>query len=103
MVMTRVFETWANGTRHEFTGSPSMSTVHAPHSPSPHPSLVPVRPQSSRSTSSRRFIGCAATRVRLPFRTNCVIGGTFFGDTEIATEAQSHRAEGVRRGAESGG
>ena len=58
------------GTRHELTGRPSTSTVHAPHSPSPHPSLVPVSPQSSRSTSSSRFIGCASTRVRLPLSVN---------------------------------
>ena len=34
------------------TGSPSMSTVHAPHSPSSHPCLVPVSFKSSRKTSS---------------------------------------------------
>ena len=54
------------GTRQEFTGTPSMSTVHAPHSPSPQPSLVPVTPQSSRSTSSRRFMGGTRTRRRFP-------------------------------------
>ena len=47
----------AAGTRHELTGTPSISTVHAPHSPSPQPSFVPVSAQSSRSTSSSRFIG----------------------------------------------
>src|SRR6185503_660082 len=38
----------------------------APHSPSPHPSFVPVNPQSSRSTSSRRLSGCTARRRVLP-------------------------------------
>ena len=33
---------WAAGTRQRMTGSPSISTVHAPHSPSPQPSFVPV-------------------------------------------------------------
>src|ERR1019366_8865918 len=31
-------------------GTPSTSTVQAPHCPSPHPNLVPVSPRSSRST-----------------------------------------------------
>ncbi len=51
--------TWASGTRHALTGSPSRRTVHAPHSPSPHPSFVPARPQSSRRTSRSRFRGGA--------------------------------------------
>ena len=34
--------------------APSTRTEQAPHSPSPQPSFVPVRPRSSRSTSSRR-------------------------------------------------
>ena len=48
-------------TRHELTTSPSSITVHAPHSPSPQPSLVPVRRRSSRKRSSRRFHGEAST------------------------------------------
>ena len=48
---------------------PSTTTVHAPHSPSPQPSFVPVRPQSSRSTSSRRVIGCTRSDTRVPFST----------------------------------
>ena len=42
-VRISAFVTWQNGTRHESTGAPSTSTVHAPHSPSPQPSLVPVK------------------------------------------------------------
>ena len=38
--------TWAKGTRQELTGSLSTSTVQAPHSPSPHPSFVPVNAHS---------------------------------------------------------
>ena len=49
--------TAASGTRQESTGSPSISTVQAPHSPSPQPSLVPVRPSGPRSRSSSRAIG----------------------------------------------
>src|SRR5258708_22222916 len=39
--------------RHERMGRPSTSTVQVPHSPSSHPCLVPMRPSSSRRTSSR--------------------------------------------------
>ena len=46
-------------TRHESTLRPSSSTVHAPHSPTRQHSFVPVRPRSSRSTSSS--VWCAAT------------------------------------------
>ena len=54
-------------------------TVHAqkeqePHSPSPHPSLVPVSLRSSRSTSSRRFIGGTQNNWRVftfTFELNC--------------------------------
>jgi hypothetical protein len=67
IVTTTVPSAWAKGTRHAHTGSPSISTVQAPHSPSPHPSLVPVSPHSSRSTSSNRFIGCASTSADAPF------------------------------------
>src|SRR5712664_1415344 len=41
-------------TRQLSTTSPSIRTEHAPHSPSPQPSFVPVTPRSSRSTSSNR-------------------------------------------------
>src|SRR5438045_3663000 len=73
MVVTRRPWTCESGTRHELTGASSSRIVHAPHSPSPQPSFVPVRPQSSRSTSRRRFIGCASTETRFPFRTNAVL------------------------------
>ncbi len=45
---------WARaaGTRQDRTATPSRCTVQAPHSPSAQPSLVPVRPTSSRSQSS---------------------------------------------------
>ena len=61
IVITRRPSACAAGTMQESTATPSISTVHAPHSPSPQPSLVPVRPQSSRNTSRSRFIGCAVT------------------------------------------
>src|SRR3954470_6749423 len=59
-VMTSASATCASGTRQLFTTSPFTSTAHAPHSPSPHPSLAPVSWRSSRSTSSSRASGCAS-------------------------------------------
>ena len=47
--------------RHDSTGSPSMSTAQAPHSPSSQPCLVPVRLRSSRITSSSVLYGAKAT------------------------------------------
>ena len=45
------------GTMHESTGSPSTSTVQAPHSPSSQPFFVPVRPRSYLITSAREWLG----------------------------------------------
>jgi hypothetical protein len=71
IVTIAVPPTCANGTRQLHTAAPSRSTVQAPHSPSPHPSFVPVNPHSSRSTSSSRFMGGASTSTGAPFRVNC--------------------------------
>src|ERR1700688_4829850 len=57
----------STGTRQLFTSSPFISTEQEPHSPSPHPSLVPVRPILVRRTSSRRSIGYTDTVWALPF------------------------------------
>ena len=51
------------GTRHESTGAPSTRTVHAPHSPSPQPSFVPVSARSSRRTSRSRRIPGTSTSI----------------------------------------
>src|SRR5438876_162789 len=45
------------GIRQLTTGAPSTSTVHAPQTPAPHTSLVPVRSSSPRTTSIRRASG----------------------------------------------
>src|SRR5262245_15268813 len=59
--------------RHDSTGSPSTSTVQVPHSPSSQPCLVPVRPRSSRSTSSSVLCGAKATSTASPLtrRSRC--------------------------------
>ena len=52
---------------HERTGWPSTSTVHAPHCPSPHPYLAPVRPSVSRSSQSSFESGWTSTVRGAPF------------------------------------
>ena len=49
------------------TGLPSSSTVQAPHSPSPQPTLRPVSPSPSRRMSLSRSAGSASTSVCRPF------------------------------------
>src|SRR5208282_3238735 len=58
------------GTRQLFTSAPSISIAQAPHSPSPHPSFVPVSFNSSRNTSSNRAIGYASRVTAAPFTTH---------------------------------
>ena len=55
------------GTKQLLTSSPLTKTEHAPHSPSPHPSLVPVSLTSSRRMSSKRAIGWHSTVLVSPF------------------------------------
>ncbi len=44
--------TWSAATEQARTARPSTWTVQAPHTPIPHPYLVPVKPRKSRSTHS---------------------------------------------------
>src|SRR6188472_1269026 len=67
MVTSSAPSTCRTGTRQLFTRSPLRKTEQAPHSPSPHPSFVPVNSNSWRSTSSRRAIGWTRTLCRSPF------------------------------------
>ena len=57
-------------TRQESTGSPSTSTVQAPHSPSSQPCLVPVSCRSSRSTSSSVVCGLKSASRASPLTRN---------------------------------
>ena len=57
-------------TRQESTGSPSTSTVQAPHSPSSQPCLVPVSCRSSRSTSSSVLCGAKSASRASPLTRN---------------------------------
>src|SRR5207248_5523379 len=53
--------------RQERTGEPSTKTVQAPHCPSPHPYLAPVRPRSSRRTLRRLASDATSTLCSTPF------------------------------------
>src|SRR5690606_34866852 len=56
--------------RQAFTDTPSTTIVHAPHSPSPQPYLVPVRPSTSRIIVSALMSTGTVARVLTPFRVN---------------------------------
>src|SRR3954471_4134551 len=54
---------------------PSITTVQAPHSPSPQPYLQPASSKSSRRTLSRLRLGSAATSRDWPLISRRVIAG----------------------------
>src|SRR5436309_5084318 len=66
MVVMLAPSAWEMGTRQLLTRTPSRSTEHAPHSPSPQPSFTPVSFKSSRSTSSSLCMGQASTVWTMP-------------------------------------
>src|SRR5439155_12181968 len=53
MVVMLAFRASRPSTQHEFTSRPSMRTLQAPQFPLLQPSLLPVNPTRSRSTSSK--------------------------------------------------
>src|ERR1051325_9945034 len=75
MVVIRRPATDRIGVTQDRTATPSSSTVQAPHCPSPHPYLLPVRSKSSRSTLSKLRSGSAATLVWYPLSFNSVMFG----------------------------
>src|SRR5579872_521836 len=73
MVSTSAPAICSTGTRQLLTSWPLTSTEQAPHSPSPQPSLAPVRPHSRRSTSSKRSIGKTSTSRGAPLTRNSIL------------------------------
>ena len=67
---TRRPSTWPAATRQAQTCSPSSRTVHEPQSPALQPTFVPVRPRSSRSTSTRRRRPSVRTSTSRPLTAN---------------------------------
>src|ERR1035438_7131647 len=72
MVTMRLPATAPTLVRHDFVATPSTSTVHAAHCPSPQPNLVPVRSRSSRRTLGSVRSGPTSTRRRPPFTDSSV-------------------------------
>ena len=66
-------------TKQESMDLPSIITLQAPQSPVRHPSFVPVRPTSSRNTSSKLWRGSQRNSVSSPFIVVCTC--TFFMNT----------------------
>src|ERR1035437_5647985 len=64
MVTMRLPSTAATLVRHDFVATPSTSTVHAAHCPSPQPNFAPVRSRSSRRTL--RSVRSGSTSIRRP-------------------------------------
>ncbi|KAF5047777.1 hypothetical protein DSECCO2_456890 [anaerobic digester metagenome] len=55
------------------TTLPSMMTEHAPHWPSPQPTLVPVRPRLLRSTLTRVSSASTTRFLAMPLTTICFL------------------------------
>src|SRR6516225_12395211 len=60
-------------TRHDRAGVPSICTVQAPHSPAPHPNLVPVKPIVSRSTHKSGVSASTSSSKLLPLTMSAII------------------------------
>ncbi len=73
--MVSIFEPTASkaSIRQLLTARPSTSTVQAPHSPLPQPSLAPVKPMPSRRASSSRVPGSTTHSRRSPLTINSMI------------------------------
>src|SRR5208282_4236893 len=63
------------GVMQERRGAPPSRTVQAPHWPSPHPYLLPVRSSSSRKTLSRLAPASTSTENFAPLMSSCVTLG----------------------------
>ncbi len=67
MVRTCPLPMVETGVTQERRASPFTWMVHAPHSATPQPNLVPVSPSSSRSTQSMGVSPSTSTSARAPF------------------------------------
>ena len=65
-VVTSAPSSCAANIRHARVGSPSTSTVHAPHAPCSQPAWAPVRASSSRRKSSSSVRGSTSTSCAVP-------------------------------------
>src|SRR6266446_1580207 len=86
----------ATGTRQLFTSMPSKSTEHEPHSPSPHPSFVPVNSRLTRSTSSNLSMGWASAFLASPLTVNETSHFAFAADEGFMTFLSPEKERLVR-------
>src|SRR5215470_11715933 len=96
MVVTLFPATLEIGVPHERVATPLMCTVQAPQSCKPHPNLVPVKPNVSRSTHSNGICGETSTLCRFPLRVNSMDGiGILLNNSRQYTEFRDrHRIPG---------
>src|SRR5262249_40854981 len=74
MVVTFLPTTLDTGVMQDRIGRPSRCTVHAPHSATPQPNFVPVRPTTSRSTHRSGMSSGTSSSCSCPLITNLGIG-----------------------------
>src|SRR4051794_41786363 len=106
MVVTADPSAWAANIVHDFTDSPSSSTVHAPHDDVSQPTFVPLSPSASRTKCTRRVRAstpCSVaepltvTRTTSSVAASAVIGGLAKGGPAGAGGGGAPRAPRPRR------
>ena len=85
IVVTDRPSAWTASIVHDFTDSPSTSTVHAPHDDVSQPTLVPVSPHSSRRNCTSSSRGS----------TSCVWGSPVDGHRDLHTDSSRSRCRVV--------
>src|ERR1017187_9240216 len=73
MVVIACFAAAPTGVMHDRWGNPSISTVQAPHWPSPQPYLLPTRSSPSRNTQSKLTLSSTSTEYLVPLLWSSVI------------------------------
>src|SRR5262245_16984600 len=77
IVVTSCPDASTPSTQHELTRTPSRMTLQAPQLPLLHPSLLPVSPRTSRSTSNKLWRGSHRNSTSSPLSRVCTY--TFVG------------------------
>src|SRR6185437_2296982 len=101
-VVTALPATLVAGTRQLATGTPSNRTVHAPQTPDPQTSLVPVSRRSSRITSTSRASVSSAKASERPLMLKLLIASSLsIGHRPLASGSRAqpvcHRRVGFSR------
>ena len=96
-MVTAAPSAWAASIVHDFTDSPSTSTVHAPQLDVSHPTLVPVSPQSSRRYCTSRVRGSTSWACAPPFTVIEICMGPDLGRPAARTVARTARLRGPAR------